>query len=54
MTKSGEKERKNSMICKECTKECQGTAIYEIGDGIYIQCILTGVMWRKEDKDGLA
>lgn len=36
-------------ICKLCNKSYYGTAVYEIGNSIYIQCIVTGTMWCKED-----
>ncbi len=54
MTKSEENDwRKNSVICRYCKKECKGTAEYRIGDSVYLQCILTGIMWKEEEINGL-
>jgi len=48
LNERGDRDLSND-ICKLCNKSCYGTAVYEIGNSIYIQCIVTGTMWRKED-----
>lgn len=44
-------EKPDKVICRDCEK-CFGTAIFEIGKGLYVQCIATGLLWRSGDISG--
>ena len=44
-------EKPDKVICRDCEK-CFGAAIFEIGKGLYVQCIATGLLWRSGDISG--